>query len=334
MNKTIYIPQANVSVDPDTQRIRDMYTSGKELKIDKYGTISEVDDTTNVETETKAKAVSKAILSVTKDNKTSVQDLINEMRGSTNSTETIEEDEDDKVAKSQSNSNVVPKAIVSTRNVRDIIDEINGESTLPNNDENDEEVADDIQVNNKAKIVSKSILSTTQWYEKNPDLLMAEKAAMYDFQGNKAKLGFMRNGKAYWIVHCQPIIAKKDPRNCRAYDIALVYDDDHPQTRSGSSVKAYLLKPTIEDLQQIVNKTPGLYPKNLPHLLRDSNGEIYLCTVDPANTSSSFDSTKGVTSAATSLRFALRWINIFEHGLIDHVGVDSLWSKFQRHGEV
>lgn len=88
--------------------------------------------------------------------------------------------------------------------------------------------------------------------------------------------------------------------------------------------------PTVDQLQDIVNRTSGVSPKNIPHLLRDGNGELYLCSADTRDVSTSLDSAGGITSAATSLRFALRWINIFELGLIDPV----TWGKFQRHGEI
>ena len=170
----------------------------------------------------------------------------------------------------------------------------------------------------------------TQWYEQNPQLLMAERAAMYDFQGNRAKLQFLEDGRACWRVRCQPVIADKPKEECRAYDIALIYDSDHPKARCGSSVKAYLLRPTIEDLQEIVNRTPGVYPKRLSHILCDENGEFYLCSSSSANVSADLDSEGGITSAATSLRFALRWINVFELGLLD----SETWAKFQKHGEI
>ena len=153
---------------------------------------------------------------------------------------------------------------------------------------------------------------------------------MYDFQGKKARFYILKDGRACWMDHCQPSIAGRDKRYCRAYDIALIYDNDHPQARYGSSVKAYLLNPTVDQLQDIVNRTSGVTPKNIPHLLRDEKGELYLCSADKNDVSTSVDSKGGLTSAATSLRFALRWINIFELGLIDPV----TWGKFQRHGEI
>ena len=43
-----------------------------------------------------------------------------------------------------------------------------------------------------------------QWYERYPQLLDAERAAMYDFQGDKAVLGTLADGRACWCVRCQP----------------------------------------------------------------------------------------------------------------------------------
>ena len=61
----------------------------------------------------------------------------------------------------------------------------------------------------------------------------------------------------------------------------------------------------------------------------DSKGERYLCSADTSNIKVDMKN-GGVTSAATSLRFAMKWISIFELGLID----PETWAKFQRHGEI
>ena len=84
-----------------------------------------------------------------------------------------------------------------------------------------------------------------QWYERYPQLLDAERAAMYDFQGDKAVLGTLADGRACWCVRCQPIIAGREKRDCRVYEIYLVYDANHPQAVCGTSVKAYFTKPYI-----------------------------------------------------------------------------------------
>lgn len=337
--KKINVPFTSVSVDPEIQRMRDMLTSGDNLVIDDDGTIGRAGDPQfeNTANRTKAKTVPKAIVSVPESGG-SVRDLINEMRGEDGAgseDEYIVAPEDDVAPQTQDTlkkTSVVPKGIVSTRSVSDLINEMRGgeDSETEGVDDDVEAYVDEPQASSNPKLVPKTVVSADQWYEKNPDLLTAEKAAMYDFQGKKARFCILKDGRACWMVHCQPSIAGRDKRYCRAYDIALIYDNDHPQARYGSSVKAYLLNPTVDQLQDIVNKTSGVTPKNIPHLLRDGNGELYLCSADTRNVSTSLDSAGGITSAATSLRFALRWINIFELGLIDPV----TWGKFQRHGEI
>lgn len=336
MKKTNYVPFTSVSVDPEIQRMRDMLTSGENLMIDDDGTIGRADEPQFNENKngTKAKTVPKAIVSFPKSND-SVQSLIDEMRGETDTPEEPEEKEDTSNDIKPKKTGVVPKSIVSTKSVSDLINEMRGEENSEGTIEPDDSDSDGVgsresRTSSNPKLVPKTVVSTSQWYESNPELLMAEKAAMYDFQGNKAKFRILNDGRACWLVHCQPSIAGKDKRYCRAYDIALIYDSDHPQARYGSSVKAYLLNPTVNQLQDIVNRTKGVSPKNIPHLLRDGNGELYLCSADTKDVSTNIDSTRGITSAATSLRFALRWINIFELGLIDPV----TWGKFQRHGEI
>ena len=337
--KKMKVPFTSVSVDPEIQRMREMLTSGENLVIDDDGTIGRAGDPQfeNTGNGTKAKTVPKAIVSMP-ENSGSISDLINSMRESESSGDVEENASESKLVpdsqeqKNAKKSGAVPKSILSARSVSDLINEMRDVEGAEN------EVAADVleqnvgepQVSTNPKIVPKTVVSVARWYVNNPDLLAAEKAAMYDFQGNKARFYILKDGRACWTVHCQPSIVGRDKRCCRAYDIALIYDNDHPQTRYGSSVKAYLLNPTVDQLQDIVNRTSGITPKNIPHLLRDENGELYLCSADTRNVSTSLDSAGGITSAATSLRFALRWINIFELGLIDPV----TWGKFQRHGEI
>ena len=328
------VPFTSVSVDPEIQRMRDMLTSGDNLVIDDDGTIGragdpQFEDTVNG---TKAKTVPKTIVSVLENNR-SVRDLINDMRNG-DDTGSADDVVEYPIQETFKKPGAVPKSILSTRSVSDLINEMRGGEDSENEavDDDVKSYVDEPQVSSNPKFVPKTVVSVEQWYERNPGLLEAEKAAMYDFQGRKARFCILKDGRACWTVHCQPSIAGRDKRYCRAYDIALIYDNDHdhPQARYGSSVKAYLLNPTVDQLQDIVNRTSGVTPKNIPHLLRDEKGELYLCSADKNNVSTSVDSKGGLTSAATSLRFALRRINIFELGLIDPV----TWGKFQRHGEI
>ena len=356
--KKIYVPFTSVSVDPELQRMRDMLTSGENLVIDDDGTIGRAGDPKFEDTGngTKAKTVPKTIVSVP-ENSSSVRDLINEIRGEYAEEDSVEpevtsEHEKDNNAKKPG---AVAKSILSTRSVSDLINEMRGGEDFESEEGDNGDVEsyiDEPQASANPKLVPKTVVSADQWYEKNPDLLTAEKAAMYDFQGKKARFCILKDGRACWMVSSRPLVASMNKcanctmqnckkrcaaqktnakgTMCRKYDLLLVYDSDHPQVRYGSSVKAYLLNPTVNQLQDIVNRTSGVSPKNIPHLLWDGNGELYLCSADTSDVSTSLDSKGGITSAATSLRFALRWINIFELGLMDPV----TWGKFQEHGKI
>ncbi len=356
-----HVPFTSVSVDPEIQRMRELLTSGDDIVMGSDGTIGRFGDPQfeDIGSGTKAKTVPKAIVSVS-ERCGSVRDLINEIRNEdgTGSVDDVasesEEAADSSVKDTFKKSGTVPKSILSTRSVRDLINEMRGEedSETENVDDDIEANADGPQANPNPKLVPKTVVSADQWYEKNPDLLTAEKVAMYDFQGRKAKFCILKDGRACWLVSARPKVACKskcakctmqnckrrcissnsNPQGimCRKYDLMLIYDNDHPQARYGSSVKAYLLNPTVNQLQSIVNRTSGVTPKNIPHLLRDENGELYLCSADTRDVSTSPDSAGGITSAATSLRFALRWLNIFEDGLID----PDIWRRFQKHGEI
>ena len=326
MKKAVRVPYTVVAIDPEIQRMREMLTSGEDLEIDTDGTISKAGTAAKKQDGKKAKTVPKAIVSA--ERSSSVQDILNEMRGDyTPHEEDLHVEGDPKPKK----TSIVPKGIVS-KSVSELLEEMRGEAVEYDTTEDLSELLVEESDENvgKAKLVPKGVLSARAWYQTNPDLLRAEKAAMYDYQGNKAEFGYLSDGRAYWRVRCQPKIAGKEKSRCRKYDIALIYDNDHPKARYGSSVKAYLLKPTIDDLQKIVNNCATVTPKTIPHLLRDDKGELYLCSSDTSNVSADLNSAKGVTSAATSLRFALRWINIFELGLVD----PETWELFQGHGKI
>lgn len=272
--KKSIIPKAVVSVDSEIQRMRELLTSGREAVIDSDGTISAVEEMRTGDT------VPKAVVSADTSGN-SVQDMINEMRGTTSS----EADQSNQPDIDTPSDNVSSK---------------------------------------KTGIIPKAVVSAdSQWYTTNKDLFEAEIVAMHDFKPN-ARYDFFNDGRMYWSVQFTPTVAGK---KTRTYNLALVHD--HPKARYGSSVKAYLLSPAVEDLQKIVNTMPEIKDKSIPHLLRDSNGELYLCSADTTNCNDDLDK-GGITSAATSLRFAMRWINIFELGLIDPI----TWDKFHKHGEI
>lgn len=172
------------------------------------------------------------------------------------------------------------------------------------------------------KPVEKAVVA--QWYRQNPQLQRAEVQAMLDIKPD-AKHSFLGNGKMCWTVRLRPVVCgrRKD------WTILMVYDADHPQVDWGGSVKVYPVKPNLHEMQAMVNRSP-VFPKSIPHMLTDSDGQLYMCTQDRANIHAGRNRGEKVTTAAACLRFAMRWITVFELGLIDQ----TTWSKFQSHGEI
>lgn len=82
-------------------------------------------------------------------------------------------------------------------------------------------------------------------------------------------------------------------------------------------------------MMKMVNRS-NVTPKTIPHLLRDETNQIYMCTQDRNNIYASHEKGGKVTTAAACLRFAMRWITVFELGLIDQ----KTWSLFHEHGKI
>lgn len=163
-----------------------------------------------------------------------------------------------------------------------------------------------------------------QWYQANPQLQKAEIKAMADIHPD-AKMGYMPNGKMYWTVRLHPVVCGKR----KDWTLLAVYDSDHPQKRWGGSVKFYPVKPNYSEMMQMVNNS-FVTPKSIPHLLTDEDNQIYMCTQDKENIKDGHHKGELVTTAAACLRFAMRWITVFELGLIDQ----KTWSLFQDHGKI
>ena len=71
-------------------------------------------------------------------------------------------------------------------------------------------------------------------------------------------------------------------------------------------------------------------PKTIPHLLTDEQGQLYMCTQDRNRIEAGVNKGDRVDTAASCLRYAMRWITVFELGLIDQ----RTWTLFQDHGKI
>jgi len=159
--------------------------------------------------------------------------------------------------------------------------------------------------------IPKGKLAVTQWYEKDPGLLMAEKAAM-----NRAFPGFtldkLDDGRLAWVGSLNIGILGDN-----VWHVMAVYNNNHPQQVMGSSVRVYLIQPDIDEL------IAGLGWRPL-HLLMDSNNQLYLCTAEAGNIKTG----KETTSAASVIAWAVKWLMSFELVLTG----DLTQEQFNTHG--
>jgi hypothetical protein len=156
-------------------------------------------------------------------------------------------------------------------------------------------------------------LAVNQWYEKDPALLQAEKAAMaHAFP--YFTLDRLDDGRLAWIGALN-IGVMGDT----SWNIMAVYNNNHPQQVMGSSVRIYLVDPDIQEVVGGLGWTPT-------HLLRDSNNQLYLCTAEAGNIKTG----KEVTSAASVIAWAVKWLMAFE---LVWTG-DLPKEKFNEHGGI
>lgn len=160
-------------------------------------------------------------------------------------------------------------------------------------------------------VIPKGKLAVAQWYEKDPGLLMAEKAAM-----NHAFPGFtldkLDDGRLAWVGSLNIGILGDNE-----WHIMAVYNNNHPQQVMGSSVRVYLIQPDIDELIKDLGWRPL-------HLLMDSNNQLYLCTAEASNIKTG----KETTSAASVIAWAVKWLMSFELVLTGDLSQE----QFNTHG--
>lgn len=158
----------------------------------------------------------------------------------------------------------------------------------------------------------------SQWYESDPSLLEAEKAAMGKFFPN-FKLDKLDDGRLFWIGDLTPGIYETKFKEQKTYTVMAVYNNNHPEQVMGSSVRIY---PVLPDVDDIIREC-GFRPY---HLLRDSSENLYLCTNEAGNVKTGSTS----TSAASVLAWAVKWLSCYELVLTGDLDKD----VFNRHGGV
>lgn len=139
-------------------------------------------------------------------------------------------------------------------------------------------------------------LASFYWYESDPELYSAEVQAMRSFFPGFT-LQKEADGRLAWLGTVAPGMLSSGKR---AYLLHIVYEHSHPSNDSyGGSIKVYSIDPDLDDIAA---------GTAIPHTLRDSAGQIYLCT----SRKSDFEAGTRVTSAASALAWAVKWIGIFE----------------------
>ena len=140
-------------------------------------------------------------------------------------------------------------------------------------------------------------LANRQWYETDPNRLRDEIAGMNIFFPY-FKLYKMDDGRYYWHGMLKPGVLP----NGWSWEVAAIYQHNHPHAEMGSSVHVVLLKP---DIQMVIDAL-GWRPH---HLLYDSKDGVYLCTTraEDLKVGTHFE-----TTAIQSLSLAVKWLTSLE----------------------
>jgi hypothetical protein len=140
-------------------------------------------------------------------------------------------------------------------------------------------------------------LAVYQWYEREPDRLAAEKQAMAHFFP-QFKLYKKSDGRYFWHGTLRPGVLP----NGWSWEVAAIYNNDHPAPVMGGSVRVVLLKP---DIQTVINAL-GWRPH---HLLYCETDGTYLCTTRAEDISYG---RREETTAAQTLTWAVKWLTALE----------------------
>jgi hypothetical protein len=152
------------------------------------------------------------------------------------------------------------------------------------------------------------------WYDSDPELYRAEVEAMHRYFPS-FRLEKETDGRLSWLGQVTPGLIGRTPR---PYTLQAVYDHSHPNNDSyGGSVKVYSVEP---DLEQLAAGQP------IPHTLRDSQHELYICTARQEDVKTGKSVGSAVTTAAVAISWAVKWLTAFELWLTETVSTDEFRS--------
>ena len=195
-----------------------------------------------------------------------------------------------------------------------------GDGTIINPGEGSAGSGSSVDMNQPISVVNAPVVAA-QWYETNPGLQRSEIEAMRAFHP-AAKMGYLPDGRMYWMITVTPEVLNER----KEWSFLAVYDEDHPQKRWGGSVKFYPVKPNFAEMKERVERSP-VTPKSIPHVLRDSDHQVYVCSQHMDMIQAGRKKGGKVTSAAGCLRNVIYWVNMFEWGLHDQ----AIWDEFHKH---
>ena len=170
---------------------------------------------------------------------------------------------------------------------------------------------------NSTKVSKGTFAAVEQWYKKNPLLFKAEVALMRK-RFPDAKYRILDSGTMVWLVTLN--ISKTG--FCKPWTFMLHYAPDHPEnTIYGSSIKAILVSPNLDELRQRAAAAGYSY---VPHIMRShtADGKDFICLslVRPGDMN---DRDTIITAAQVAAR-AATWALHFELGLRD----ETVWNNW------
>jgi hypothetical protein len=200
---------------------------------------------------------------------------------------------------------LVPKALLSTsdedeaaarrRRIRERL--LRGEEIVVT-PRGEVEVPRNVRPDQDAITVPPGKLASFYWYEREPTLLDAEKQSMKKFFP-QFKLDRFSDGRLFWEGELRP----DNIRPGAFWYLQAIYDNNHPHNNTyGGSVKVYAIEPDLEKLSEELEES-------IPHTLTDEHDHLYLCT---ARHEDVYADDNLVTTAASSLAWASKWIAAFE----------------------
>ena len=146
-------------------------------------------------------------------------------------------------------------------------------------------------------VVQEGKLAVRQWYEIDPQRLADEKEAMRRFFP-RFTLHKKNDGRLYWYGTLRLNVLP----NGWPWEIAAIYNNDHPHPVMGGSVRVVLINPDINTVINALGWTPH-------HLLRSNEDGCYLCTTRAEDISYG---TRFETTAVQTISWAVKWLTALE----------------------